>query len=185
MKARGVISLSEGTTLRDGVESDLRFVDSLRKSEGSALGFIPIAVYESVLGRKSVAGRDRYRYSRMLITEDNSDLTGFCYVSYSGEYASIVQIVVRADARRWHRALMMSDEVERDCLRMGKRGIKCRVAYDLESNFFWRAIGYIPVRQVTSTWLNQKESKSKRPLWLYKKPLGNDLFRGREVEGLT
>ena|SRR5215831_3412184 len=164
--------MQDETTLRDAVGADWIYIDSLRKREGSALGFIPKDAYLSVLERRCLSGRERYRYQRVLVTEDNGDLTGFAYISYADDFASIVQIVVQEDARRWHRALLMADEVERDVRKFGKQGITCRVAYDLESNFFWRAIGYLPIRQVVSTWLNQRESKSRRPLWLYKKEIG-------------
>jgi len=39
----------------------------------------------------------------------------------------------------------------------------------LESNWFWKASGYIVVGEVVSTWLNQRESKTKRPLFVYQK----------------
>jgi hypothetical protein len=164
------------TILRDGIGSDFLFMDSLRKKEGSALGFIPKAVYESVLEARPVANRARHLYSRILVTVDNNDLTGFCYASYAGDFASIIQIVVQKDARRWARALLMADEIESDARRFNKKGLTCRVAYDLESNHFWRAIGYEPMQLVTSTWLNQKESKSKRPLWVYRKWFAGTLF---------
>jgi hypothetical protein len=165
-----------GTVLKYAEPGDFAYIDSLRKKEGNALGFIPKAVYEGILGRCNADGRNRWRYSDILVTVDNRDLTGFCLVSYSGDMAKIFQIVVQQDARRWHRALMMAEEVERQALEHGKRGVTCRVAFDLESNWFWRAIGYIPVKQVTSTWLNQGESKSRRPLWHYQKNIGNSLF---------
>jgi predicted GNAT superfamily acetyltransferase len=160
------------TQLRDARPEDFTYIDSLRKKEGSALGFIPKDAYLSVLNRTTVANRERWRYQRILVTVDNNDLTGFCYASYASNYANIIQIVVQNDARRWHRALMLADAVEKDAITYGKNGLTCRVAYDLESNHFWRAIGYEPVSQVISTWLNQKESKSKRPLWVYKKEIG-------------
>jgi hypothetical protein len=163
------------TELRDAMPKDFIYIDSLRKKEGGALGFIPKDAYLSVLERREVAGRSRYRYQRVLVTVDNDDLTGFCYASYAGNYASIIQIVVQKDARRWYRALLMADEIERDAIRFNKQGLTCRVAYDLESNTFWRAIGYVPECLTTSTWLNQKESKSKRPLWVYRKTF-NGLF---------
>ena len=166
-----------GTVLRDAKPEDFTYIDSLRKKEGSALGFIPKDAYIGILERRRADGRARYRYSRLLVTVDNEDLTGFCYVSYAEGMAKIFQVVVQQDARRWHRALMMASEVERDAERMGKHGIACRVAYDLESNWFWRAIGYTPIKQIVSTWLNQRESKSKRPLWQYEKRIGNDLFK--------
>jgi len=172
------------TILRDAMPGDFGYIDSLRKREGSALGFIPKDAYLSVLERRVIAGRARYLYQRLLVTVDNGDLTGFCYASYAGNYANIIQIVVQQDARRWHRALLMSDEIEADARAYNKHGITCRVAYDLESNTFWRAIGYLPLKLITSTWLNQRESKSKRPLWLYQKAF-NGLWNFEEMEALT
>ena len=175
--------MPEPTKLRDGIASDWLSIDALRKKEGAALGFIPKDAYLSTLEHLPRANRARYRYQRVLVTTDNNDLTGFTYTSYASDWASIIQIVVRPDARRWQRALLMAEEVERDARRFGKHGITCRVACDLESNFFWRAIGYEPITQVVSTWLNQRESKSKRPLWVYRKPIGglfeaNPLVKG-------
>lgn len=167
------------TILRDGILSDWLYIDSLRKKEGNALGFVPKDWYLSILsGAPSARGDMAHLSCRILVTVDNNDLTGFCYCSFASLYASIFQIVVQSDARRWYRAMLMANEVEAEARRRNKLGIKCRVAYDLESNYFWRAIGYVPERQVISTWLNQRESKSKRPLWLYFKEFeGVGLFR--------
>lgn len=166
------------TILRDGVPSDWLYIDSLRKKEGRALGFLPKDYYLTVLEQRPLRDRDARAYStnRVLVTVDNGDLTGFCYCSFASSEASIFQIVVQEDARRWYRALLMADEVEREARKRGNFGIKCRVAFDLESNHFWRAIGYVPLRRVVSTWLNQRESQSKRPLWLYLKNLEGGLF---------
>jgi predicted GNAT superfamily acetyltransferase len=173
-----VIAVAEETILRDAIPSDWLYIDSLRKKEGNALGFIPKDSYMTVLERKTIRSRDARAHlcNRVVVTTDNNDLTGFCFASFGTQYANIFQIVVQQDARRWHRALLMADEVEREAKQRGNFGIKCRVAYDLESNYFWRAIGYVPEQQVVSTWLNQRESKSKRPLWVYLKRLHNGLF---------
>ena len=157
------------TIVRFGAPHDWQYIDSLRKREGAALGFIPKAVYESVLEQRRVANRDRWRYQRIIVTEDNGDLTGFCMWSIHGERSNIFQIVIQADARRWHRAILMTQWVETEARGLKKVGVKCRVAMDLESNIFWRALGYVPVEAVVSTWLNQRESLSKRPLWIYHK----------------
>ena len=159
------------TICRDGKPEDWLYIDSLRKKEGSALGFIPKDSYLSILERKRLGDRERFRTQRILIVEDNTDLTGFAYISFAQSVARIFQIVVQEDARRWKRAMLMIDEIEADARRFSKQAITCRVAVDLESNYFWRAIGYQPIRQVTATWLNQKESQSKRPLWLYRKEM--------------
>lgn len=166
------------TILREACPSDWLYIDSLRKKEGSALGFIPKDVYLSILERRRIGAVDwdNWRYLRVIVTTDNDQLTGFCHVSFASHYAAIHQIVVQEDARRWYRAMLMVNEVEAEAKRRNSFGIKCRVAYDLESNHFWRAVGFVPERQVISTWLNQRESKSKRPLWLYFKDLHNGLF---------
>ena len=167
-----VTYMNEFTLLRDALPGDFLYIDSLRKTEGSALGFIPKDVYLSVLERKRIANRDRWKYQRILVTVDNNELTGFCYYSFHGGYCKIVQIAIQNDARRWHRAMLMLDEIERHIHSIGKLGITCRVATDLESNYFWTAMGFVPQGVVTSTWLNQRESISKRQITVYTKTMG-------------
>ena len=58
------------TYLVEAKDGDFLFIDSLRKKEGKALGFIPKAVYESILEKRRVANRDRWKYSRIFITMD-------------------------------------------------------------------------------------------------------------------
>ena len=169
------------TTIREGQSGDFHYIDSLRKKEGSALGFLPKDAYTSVLEKRRVADRDRWRYQKIWVTEDNGDLTGFCYASFHKNPATIIQIVVQEDARRWHRAIMLESEVEKETKERQLWSIKCRVAYDLESNWYWKAIGYIPVENTISTWLNQKESKSKRPIIVYEKMLNSGLFALMDV----
>lgn len=159
------------TILREGIPADWKYIESLRIKESNSLGFIPKNSYISVLGKTSDKGRDRWKYARINVVEDNGDLTGFCYATFFREIAHIYQIVVQEDARRWYRATLLEDAVREDAKKYKCCGIVCRVAFDLESNFFWKAMGYIPMKEITSTWLNQKESKSKRPLWLYYLPL--------------
>mgnify|MGYP001324685615 CR=1 FL=1 len=163
------------TYLVEAKTGDFLFIDSLRKKEGSALGFIPKAVYESIIEKKRIANRDRWKYSKILITIDNGEKTGFCYITYAKQDIHIQQIVIQKDARRWQRAKMMLDYVECFCNKIGKTAITARVAIDLESNIFWKGCGYNIETTTTSTWLNQKESKSKRPLHYYIKYI-NSIF---------
>lgn len=174
--ATSVLDMREGTILRSGNWDDWLAVDSLRKKEGTALGFIPQNVYESILTRSRVSNRDRWKTFDLLITEDNADFTGFCLVGYANPWAHIFQIVVRPDARRWHRALLMVDWVEQKARRLQKAGLTCRVAVDLESNLFWTGVGFHVAGTQVSTWLNQTESKSKRPLHVYRKPLAQGVL---------
>jgi hypothetical protein len=166
----------EETILREAVPQDFEYIDSLRKKEGSALGFLPKDAYMSVLHKARIANRDRWKYQKIWVTVDNGDLTGFCYASFANDPATIIQIVVQQDARRWHRAMLMEAAVSEEARNRTLTSIKCRVALDLESNFYWKAIGYQPVETVTSTWLNQKESKSKRPIIVYQKDMGMPLW---------
>jgi hypothetical protein len=162
--------------IRLGVETDFPAIDSLRKSEGDSLGFIPKDAYLSILGSRRVANRERWKYSDIFVYQDNGDLTGFVYATYHRQDAKIEQIVIRRDVRRWERATALESLIRVEARKHGKTGIRCRVAYDIEANYFWRALGYQPVRQVISTWLNQRESKSKRPLWEYLLDFGLPLF---------
>ncbi len=171
-----VLDVRDGTVLRSGTWDDWLAVDGLRKKEGGALGFIPQSVYESILTRTRVGDRDRWRTFDLLVTEDNDEFTGFCLIGYANPWAHIFQIVIRPDARRWHRALMMVDWVEAKARRLEKAGLTCRVAIDLESNLFWSGVGFHIAGTRTSTWLNQKESASKRPLHVYRKPLAQGLL---------
>ena len=127
------------TTVRKAVWRDWPYIDGLRKREGRALGFIPKAVYESVLTQTRVANRDRWRYQQVIVTVDNDDLTGFCMWSTHAELSNIFQIVVQEDARRWYRAMLMVTWVETEAQKLKKHGVTCRVAMDLESNLFWQA----------------------------------------------
>lgn len=170
------------TDIRPACLSDFIYIDSLRKKEGAALGFIPKDAYLSVLSGIPIDDRRRWIYQTLNVTVDNGDLTGYCYASFIYPVAHIFQIVVQEDARRWQRALLLEGAVRQDAINKNCSAITCRVAFDLESNLFWRAIGYIPQREVISTWLNQKESKSKRPLWEYHLALSLPLFEKLYLE---
>ena len=165
------VKIIEGTPtiLRNGYSEDFIYIDHLRKKEGSALGFIPQDVYISILENRRVGNRDRWKYSDIILTEDNGDRTGFCYYTYANNDVHIQQIAIQKDARRMQRAVMMLDHVEKEAKRMGKTSITARVAVDLESNLFWSGCGYKIVNTMKSTWLNRGESKSKRPLHYYVK----------------
>lgn len=169
------------TIVREGKVKDWNYIDSLRIKESDALGFIPKNSYMSVLSKTLDGTRKRWEYARIYVTEDNGDLTGFCYATFYKTIARIYQIVVQEDARRWYRASLLEGIIREEATRYNCHGISCRVAFDLESNFFWKAMGYVPVKEVYSTWLNQKESKSKRPLWVYYLSLDGIAFENVKV----
>lgn len=167
--------MTNQTIIREANINDFNYIESLRRKNSSALGFIPKNVYLSILQKKRIDNRDRWWYSKIWVTEDNRDLTGFCYVSFANDPVNIFQVVIQEDARRWHRACMLENKVFQESLKNGFTKIKCRVAYDLDANFYWKALGYKPIITKISTWLNQKESKTKRQIILYEKKIKQNI----------
>lgn len=161
------------TSLRLATGADLPYIDALRKREGDALGFIPKQNYEAVLGGYARRGIHCYLHERIILCTDNNEETGFAYVRFSGtkSAANIWQIVIQEDARRWHRALLITDWVEAEALRRGCSTVKAKVAADIESNLFWKAAGYEVWGEAHSTFLSRAPSKSGRRLLLYAKHL--------------
>lgn len=174
-------SIACETTVRRATAADLIYVDSLRKKEASALGFITKQCYEHIVDPNCVGVRRCGDGASLFVTEDNGDLTGFCYSSFNAGLMSIFQIVVQEDARRWHRASLLLDAVESEAARLNAERIKARVAIDLESNHFWRAMGFVPVAITNGTFLNQREAKRKRPIAVYIKDRGPTLFDLNEI----
>jgi GNAT superfamily N-acetyltransferase len=150
--------------LVEATPSDWLYIDSLRKKEGNALGFIPKDAYISVLSGAPVDGRRRYEYQRLWLIRDNDDPTGYVYASFVWPMASVWQIVVQEDARRWERATKLLQQVEHHAMANGMQGIKARVADDLEAVLFWEASGYTAAASTNSTYLNQGPSKSGRKI---------------------
>ncbi len=157
--------------VRQATEEDLAAIEALRRHDGKDLGFVPAAKYEHIVRRTSDRGRTRWRYEWLIVLTDNDDLTGFCLAGFHRDGAKVEQVCVREDARRMERALRLVDAIEREARRRHCPRLRCRVAADIEANYFWRAAGYVPVAETVSTWLNLRESLSRRPLIVYDKPL--------------
>jgi hypothetical protein len=159
------------TVIRPALEADLKAIDSLRKADGDSLGFLPIMKLQCIVNQKLDRGRWRWLYESLWVAEDNGELTGYVLAGFHRDGAKIEQICVRGDARRMERAMLLEDVVQQEARLRQKQRIRCRVAFDIEANFFWKAIGYIPIATVSSTWMNQRESKSQRPLVVYDKTI--------------
>jgi GNAT superfamily N-acetyltransferase len=170
------------TLIRFGTPGDLPAVEALRRVDGADLGFIPKAKYEHIVYQTFDRGRRRWEYESLYVATDEGDVTGFCLANYSRGRAKIEQICVRQDVRRLERAMRLEATVEAEAQRRWCPLIRCRVAFDIEANFFWRAVGYRPIATTTSTWLNLRESKSRRPLVVYEKQLQAALFQSPLVE---
>lgn len=162
-------TFSGSTIVRPATEADLKGIDSLRKADGDSLGFLPIMKLQHIVTQTLDRGRWRWLYESLWVCEDNDDMTGYVLAGFHREGAKIEQICVRRDARRMERAMILEGVVDAEARARTKQRIRCRVAFDIEANFFWQAIGYNAIATVTSTWMNQGESKSRRPLVVYDK----------------
>ena len=166
------------TIIRPASPCDLPAIEALRRKDGDSLGFIPKIVYEFIAARSMDRGRWPYRSEWLLVAEDNDEVTGYVFAAFRRSGAHITQICIRHDARRMERAMLLESAIAIEAERRQCVRIKCRVAFDIEANHFWRAIGYEPVRTVISTWLNLRESKCKRPLIVYERALTARLLFG-------
>jgi GNAT superfamily N-acetyltransferase len=129
---------SKDIIVRTSNIKDMLFVDKLQKENSYAVGFIQKTVWEDyVWGGK--------RNFIVLICEANNDPVGYVLITPGKgtyKYAKIQQIAVRNDARRlqYGKALV---EVCRDfCETFGRIGFTLRCRTDLDSNFFWKSLGF-------------------------------------------
>lgn len=174
-----------GTIIRLAEGRDLAAIEALRRADGADLGFVPFAKYEHIVYKTSDRGRERWRYEWMIVAEDNDEVTGFLLTGFHRDGCKMQQVCVRNDARRMERALALVFACEDEARKRGCRRIRCRVAADIEANFFWRAAGFRAIATTASTWMNVKESKSRRPLLIYDKALDQGALFDLEVGSLT
>ena len=129
MRAVGAV----GGRVRRATLGDIKYIDSLRKKEGEAIGFIPLQRYEMEINGD--------RHGSILVYEENLDLVGFVYATHNrAGVTHIQQVAIQEDARRMERAsaLVLAVRKERDWL------LSCRCAADLDSTHFWEALGFQP-----------------------------------------
>ena len=162
--------------IRNATPADLPAVEALRRADGDCLGFIPKAKYEHIVHKTLDRGRRRWFWERLLVCEDNSEVTGFLLGNIGKKQSKIEQVCVRNDARRMERALSLERHFSDESTRRGHPRIRARVAADIEATLFWAAAGYDIVETTTSTFLNVRESKSKRLLLVYEKEVADNIL---------
>ena len=113
--------------------ADLKAIDSLRRADQEAVGFIPASRYESEIQRSC---------GTILAMTENDDLVGYAYWTRGWPIARIQQLVVRPDARRRERATALVEAVADEAKRHYRYGISCRCRVDLEAIEFWKSIGW-------------------------------------------
>ena len=113
-------------------------VDKLQKENSNAIGFIQKTIWEDyVWGGK--------RNFIVFICEANNDAVGYVLITPglgSYKYAKIQQIAVRNDARRLYYGTALLDVCRQFCEEFHRIGFTLRCRTDLESNFFWKSLGF-------------------------------------------
>lgn len=125
-------------TVRTATEQDQSFIDKLQKDNSHALGFIQHTIWE-----KYVFGGER-NFS-VFVCEKNDDMVGYVLITpgrgpYS--YLRIQQIAVREDARRLDYGSALMAVVREFAEKFNLMGARLRCRTDLESNHFWKALGF-------------------------------------------
>ncbi len=113
-------------------------IDKLQKDNSYAVGFIQKTVWE-----KYVFGGERNFV--VFICEANNEAVGYVLITpgkSSYKYAKIQQIAVRNDARRLHYGTALLDVCRQFCETFHRIGFTLRCRQDLESNKFWKSLGF-------------------------------------------
>ena len=139
----GVINLLhidtvKNITVRTSTAKDMLLIDKLQKENSYAVGFIQKTVWE-----KYVFGGERNFV--VLIAEANNDPVGYVLITPgmgSYKYAKIQQIAIRNDARRLHYGTALLDVCRQFCEQFCRVGFTLRCRQDLDSNSFWRQLGF-------------------------------------------
>ena len=125
-------------SVRNGVVSDALLIDKLQKENSYAVGFIQKTVWD-----KYVFGGERNFV--VFICEANSEAVGYVLITPGKglmKYAKIQQIAVRNDARRLHYGTALLDVCRQFCEAFNRQGFTLRCRTDLESNKFWKCLGF-------------------------------------------
>ncbi len=138
----------ETTIVREAKLEDVKYVISLSKKESLSLGFIPKMAYEAAItGIKTGKRWSPVCNDKLFVCTVNDDLVGFCLASFGKRNAiyrkgKIAQICLQEDARKLERGRMLLNSVVKWGLSIGTMSFDAGCADDLESNFFWRSMGW-------------------------------------------
>lgn len=118
--------------------SDMLLIDKLQKENSYAVGFIQKTIWD-----RYVFGGERNFV--VFICEANNDAVGYVLITpgkSAYRYAKIQQIAVRNDARRLYYGTALLDVCRQFCEQFHRIGFTLRCRVDLESNMFWKSLGF-------------------------------------------
>ena len=140
-----VLYTKNDLVVRNSTMTDMLFIDKLQKDNSFAVGFIQKTVWE-----KYVFGGERNFV--VFVCEKNNDPVGYILITPGkgvGTHIKIQQIAVRDDARRLDYGSALIAVVRDFCNTFNRAGATLRCRIDLDSNKFWRALGFTQY----ATWL--------------------------------
>lgn len=125
-------------SVRTSTKKDILLIDKLQKENSYAVGFIQKTVWDNYVfgGQRNFV---------VFICEANNDAVGYVLITPgkgSYKYAKIQQIAVRNDARRLHYGTALLDVCKQFCEKFQRIGFTLRCRQDLESNKFWKSLGF-------------------------------------------
>jgi len=148
-----MLTINDLGIVRPAIIEDISYVISLSKKENHSLGFIPKMAYESAItGIKTGDRWSNVCNDKMFVIECNGDLVGFCLASFGipnaiSKKGKIAQICLQTDARKLTRGMLLLDTVVEYGKTQGTFAFSAGCADDLESNLFWKSMGWICIAQ--------------------------------------
>lgn len=128
--------------IRTATLNDLKFIDSLQKKFGNALGFLPQEAIERLTEMGVV-----------YLAQENDTAAGFVIsrraLGWQPLMRSITQTAVCMDAQRRHHGLAIVKRIADEARAAGQMALQACCAVGLDSNEFWKAAGFVPVCHMT------------------------------------
>ena len=162
----------QNISVRTSTIKDMLLIDKLQKENSYAVGFIQKTVWENyVFGGQ--------RNFIVLICEANNEAVGYVLITPGKRdyaYAKIQQIAVRNDARRLKYGSALLDVGRQFCEKFGRKGFTLRCRTDLDSNYFWKALGFEKYGIWEKGKINHVGFKASDDINLWKIELNNNLL---------
>ena len=160
-------------SVRTSILSDIPLIDKLQKENSNAVGFIQKSIWD-----KYVFGGE-WNFV-VLICEANNDAVGYVLITpgmSSYRYAKIQQICVRNDARRLHYGTALLDVCKQFCVKFHRIGFTLRCRVDLDSNNFWKSLGFTNYATWEKGKINHVGFKASNDINLWKIELNNNILQ--------
>lgn len=174
--SNGIINVlyqNKDILVRTSTTKDILLIDKLQKENSNAVGFIQKTIWD-----KYVFGGERNFVA--LICEANNDAVGYVLITPGKgayTYAKIQQIAVRNDARRLHYGTALIDVCRQFCIKFHRIGFTLRCRTDLDSNHFWKSLGFTKYGTWEKGKINHVGFKASNDINLYKIELNTNIIQ--------